>query len=185
MAGAEIREDELMWNADTDWRTCLRVIDGKTAALFASSAAGVAALAEAAPEAVTALGSCGQGIGRAFQILDDVQDYAPFRAGWGKELLKDLKEGVVSLPLVVALRRGDGPATFHVRRYLAGRGEVPLDPPAVHALLDETSASAVCLRLARRLCRGALATTEPHVRTDGLQRLVGALLAGLRDTAER
>jgi octaprenyl-diphosphate synthase len=185
MAGAEIREDELMWNAETDWRTCLRVIDGKTAALFASSAAGVATLAGASADAVAALGRCGQAIGRAFQILDDVQDYAPLRGGWGKEPLKDLKEGVASLPLVVALRRGDGPAAFQVRRYLAGRGEVPLDALPVHALLEETSAAAVCLRLARRFCRQSLAATEPYVRTDGLQRLVEALLAGLRDTVER
>ncbi len=91
----------------------------------------------------------------------------------------------MSLPLVVALRRGSGPAAFQVRRYLAGRGEVPLDLPAVHALLEETSAPAVCLRLARWLCQGALTATERHVQTDGLQLLVGALLDGLRDTVEQ
>ena len=182
MAGAEIREDELVWNPEIDWRSCLRVVDGKTAALFASSAAGVAAVAGGSSETVTALGACGQGIGRAFQILDDVQDYTPLRRGWGKEPLKDLKEGIVTLPLVVALRRGRGPAAHQVRRYLAEKGQMSLERRSVFALLRETSARAVCLRLARRLCLRPLVAAEPFFQTDGLQRLVSALLAGLRDT---
>jgi geranylgeranyl pyrophosphate synthase len=184
MAGAEMREDELLWNPETEWPSCLRIIDGKTAALFASSAAGVAALAGSSREGVAALEACGQGIGRAFQILDDVQDYVPLRSGWGKERLKDIREGIVTLPLAVALGRGRGPALSQVRRYLEGRGEVPLDPSPVYALLDETSALAVCQRLARRLCRRPLAAAEPLLHSDGLPRLVGALLAGLRDTRE-
>jgi octaprenyl-diphosphate synthase len=182
MAGAEMREDELLWNPDTEWPSCLRIIDGKTAALFGSSAAGVAALAGASEEGVTALEACGQGIGRAFQILDDVQDYVPLRSGWGKERLKDIKEGIVTLPLAVALERGRGPEASQVRRYLAGGGEVPLDASSIYALLGETSALAVCRRLARRLCRRPLAAAGPFLRTDGLRRLVDVLLAGLRDT---
>ena len=183
MAGAEMREDGLLWNPETEWTSCLRIIDGKTAALFASSAAGVAALGGVSDKGVAALEACGQGIGRAFQILDDVQDYVPLRSGWGKERLKDMKEGIVTLPLAVALERGRGPAAFQVRRYLEGKGQIPLDPSTAHALLDETSALAVSRRLARRLCRRPLAAAEVFLRTDGLQRLVGALLAGLRDTA--
>ena len=182
MAGAELREEELLWSPRTPWRSCVRIVDGKTAALFAASAAGTAILAGASAEAVAAMEACGQGIGRAFQILDDVQDYVPLRDGWGKEPLKDLKEGVVTLPLVVALKRGGEPAAGEVRRYLAARGERPLDPASVLALLEETSALAVTLRLARQHCRRSLAAAEPFLRADGLRRLVHALLAGLRDT---
>jgi octaprenyl-diphosphate synthase len=182
MAGAEIKEDELQWNPDADWRSCLRIIDGKTAALFASSAGGVAALAGSPPGTVAALEACGQGIGRAFQILDDVQDYVPLRNGWGKELLKDLSEGIVTLPLVVALRRGRGVAVGQVRQYLESRGEVALDPTSVLALLERTRALPACLRLARRHCLQALAAAGPFLHTNGLHRLVSALLAGLQDT---
>ena len=42
---------------------------------------GAAALAERMRAGIAALEACGQGIGRAFQILDDVQDYVPLRSG--------------------------------------------------------------------------------------------------------
>jgi octaprenyl-diphosphate synthase len=79
------------------------VIRGKTASLFgwACAAGGWAAGAEGnAPEA---LGVFGEGIGTAFQLVDDALDYAADPARLGKRLGADLEEGKATLPLIRAL----------------------------------------------------------------------------------
>jgi geranylgeranyl pyrophosphate synthase len=152
MTAAELRERELLWNPDASLSCYLRVIDGKTAALFAAAAEGTAALGGASPVTRQALTRCGRSLGCAFQIQDDVCDYAPTREASGKDTMKDLKEGIVTLPLIVALRH-DGPQARAIRRYLVSRGQVELDPQARDGLLAESDALARSVRLARRLLR--------------------------------
>jgi len=79
------------------------VVDGKTASLFgwASSAGGWAAGAR--PELAGALGAFGEGIGTAFQLVDDALDYAADPEKLGKRLGADLVEGKATLPLIRAL----------------------------------------------------------------------------------
>jgi octaprenyl-diphosphate synthase len=79
------------------------VIEGKTASLFgwACSAGGWAAGAEG--DVPAALGRFGEGIGTAFQLVDDALDYAADPAKLGKRLGADLVEGKATLPLIRAL----------------------------------------------------------------------------------
>jgi hypothetical protein len=79
------------------------------------------------------------------------------------------------------MKRGLGTAPAEIRRYLQGRGGVAMDPALVLELLEETQAMPICLRLARRICLQGLNAAEPFLLNDGLQGLVGGLLAGLRD----
>lgn len=77
----------------------LDVIDRKSAALIAwCCAAGAWAKGDAA--AAAALAAFGRGVGRAFQITDDVLDYAE---GTGKAPGADLRERKVTLPLLYAM----------------------------------------------------------------------------------
>jgi len=80
------------------------IVDGKTASLF-SWAARAGARAGGAGEAhVAALGEFGRGLGVAFQLVDDALDYDGDPARTGKRLLGDLREGKLTLPLLVAMR---------------------------------------------------------------------------------
>ena len=93
----------------------LRVVRGKTAALFAAACASGALLSEASPEIVDALRRYGDLVGVAFQMADDLVDFSPSS---GKPVGLDIRQRVLSLPLIYAAEdRIVGP---EVRRLLAG-----------------------------------------------------------------
>lgn len=81
----------------------LRVIDGKTASLFGWAAAAGGWAAGAPDEIAEALGRFGEGVGTAFQLVDDALDYAADPERLGKRLGADLVEGKATLPLIRAL----------------------------------------------------------------------------------
>jgi len=98
-----------------DHDSYLRVVRGKTAALFAAACASGAQLSEASPEIVDALRRYGDLVGVAFQMADDMVDFSPSS---GKPVGLDIRQRVLSLPLIYAAEdREVGP---EVRRLLAG-----------------------------------------------------------------
>ena len=98
-----------------DHDSYLRVVRGKTAALFAAACASGALLSEASPEIVEALRRYGDLVGIAFQMADDMVDFSPSS---GKPVGLDIRQRVLSLPLIYAAEdREVGP---EVRRLLAG-----------------------------------------------------------------
>jgi octaprenyl-diphosphate synthase len=98
-----------------DHDSYLRVVRGKTAALFAAACASGAQLSMASPEVVDALWRYGDLLGVAFQMADDMVDFSPSS---GKSFGLDIRQRVLSLPLIYAAEdRKVGP---EVRRLLAG-----------------------------------------------------------------
>ena len=98
-----------------DHDSYLRVVRGKTAALFAAACASGAQLSEASPEIIDALRRYGDLVGVAFQMADDMVDFSPSS---GKPVGLDIRQRVLSLPLIYAAEdREVGP---EVRRLLAG-----------------------------------------------------------------
>jgi octaprenyl-diphosphate synthase len=110
-AAAIIAEGEvLQLSAQHDTATTedayLEVIEAKTAALFAAAAEVGAAIAERPQDERAALRSFGRNLGIAFQLVDDVLDYGGRLAIMGKNAGGDFREGKVTLPVVLAYRRG-------------------------------------------------------------------------------
>ena len=94
-------------NPDTDEAAYLRVIERKTAVLFAA-ATRLGALLAGADEAVQQrLHDYGLNLGYAFQIADDVLDYTSDAGTLGKNLGDDLAEGKATLPLIHAIGHSD------------------------------------------------------------------------------
>ena len=83
----------------------LRVIRSKTAKLFEASARLAALLANATPAVEQQCADYGQALGTAFQVIDDVLDYDGDVTEMGKNLGDDLREGKVTLPLIIAMQR--------------------------------------------------------------------------------
>lgn len=97
-----------------------RSVHGKTAALFAISAAAGARQNEADDKVVKALAKYGLYLGMAFQIHDDLLDYAADGDEIGKPVGQDLLSGVFTLPLLLTLSV-DEPA---LRELVAGNAQV-------------------------------------------------------------
>lgn len=88
---------------DVSEETYFDIVHGKTASLFAWTGRSGARAAGAPPDAVDAMGRFGTHLGVAFQLVDDVLDYAGDPEVTGKALYTDLNEGKVTLPLLRAL----------------------------------------------------------------------------------
>lgn len=80
-----------------------RVLRGKTASLFAWAARVGARVGGASDRDQQRLAQFGECMGMAFQLVDDVLDYSGERTG--KTLLADLREGKLTLPLVLCVER--------------------------------------------------------------------------------
>ena len=84
----------------------LRVIQAKTAALFAAATEIGAVISNRSGTEAAALESYGRNLGIAFQLVDDALDYGGRAAALGKNVGDDFREGKITLPVVLAFRRG-------------------------------------------------------------------------------
>ena len=90
---------------DARQATYFDIVRDKTASLFGWAARAGAAVAGAPEPLVAALGDFGTHVGVAFQLVDDVLDYEGDPALTGKSLHADLREGKLTLPLILAVER--------------------------------------------------------------------------------
>ncbi len=91
----------------------LERISRKTACLMAACCKGGAYIGGGTDAQVALLEQYGQNLGMAFQIIDDVLDYSGSLATVGKPVGNDLRQGLVTLPLIYALQ---GEQNGHVER---------------------------------------------------------------------
>jgi octaprenyl-diphosphate synthase len=111
-AAAVIAEGEILQlNAAKDTTTTedayMGVIRRKTAELFAA-AAEVGVMLAGKPKADEAAArSYGMNLGISFQLIDDALDYGGSSAKLGKNVGDDFREGKITLPVVLAFRRGN------------------------------------------------------------------------------
>lgn len=82
----------------------LRVVSGKTAALFAVSMYTGASESNCTETLSKALGRIGYDLGVAFQIIDDILDFSDNQAHVGKSTRNDLKKGYFTLPVIFAIQ---------------------------------------------------------------------------------
>ena len=125
----QVRELQSAYDVDRTEAAYLASIEGKTAALFASSCRIGALVAGFERDRVDALTRFGRAYGMAFQVIDDVLDVVASSEQLGKPAGHDLVEGVYTLPTLRALQ---GPAGADLAALL-GR---PLEPEEVDKALS-------------------------------------------------
>ncbi len=111
-AAATIAEGEVMQlgaakNTATTEDEYLAVIRGKTAELFAAACEVGPVLADRPKAEQAACRSFGMNLGIAFQLVDDALDYGNNAVKLGKNVGDDFREGKITLPVVLAFRRGN------------------------------------------------------------------------------
>jgi octaprenyl-diphosphate synthase len=116
IAEGEVMQLMNMHDPSLDEAAYVQVIRSKTAKLFEASARLGAVLANAPAAIEQACADYGQALGTAFQVIDDVLDYAGAAEEMGKNLGDDLREGKVTLPLIAAMRRGTAEQRDLIRR---------------------------------------------------------------------
>lgn len=99
----ELGQMDNRYNIDLSVADYLEAISGKTAELFALSCAIGAYESGTSRKFAEQAGKIGLAIGMAFQIMDDILDYTQDQQKLGKPVLEDVKQGVYSLPLILAL----------------------------------------------------------------------------------
>ena len=164
-AAAVIAEGEVMQlstahNTHTTEDAYLAVISAKTAALFSAAAQVGAIIAKRDPTEEEALASYGRNLGIAFQLIDDVLDYSGQEKKLGKRVGDDFREGKVTLPVVLAYRRGDAEERAFWNRVLTENGQEDGDFETARALMARHKALTDSVERARHygaIARDALA----------------------------
>jgi octaprenyl-diphosphate synthase len=106
IAEGEVLQLLNMHDPDVSEERYLQVIRSKTAKLFEAAAELGALISGANDEQIAAAGEYGRSLGTAFQLIDDVLDYAGDAAEIGKNVGDDLREGKPTLPLIWLMSHG-------------------------------------------------------------------------------
>ena len=170
MASRVIAEGEVMQlitanDTDTGEAAYLEVIQSKTAQLFAAACRIGAVVADRPRVEEDALETFGMNLGIAFQLTDDVLDYSAKQATLGKSVGDDFKEGKITLPVVLAYRRGDEDERAFWRRTLENLEQGDGDLERAIALMDAHSALSDTIERARHY--GAMARDALGIFDDG------------------
>lgn len=133
-------------DASTDEARYRQVISNKTAKLFEAATHSAAILAGASDEQVAAMAAYGHHLGMAFQLIDDVLDYAGSADEMGKNVGDDLAEGKPTLPLIYTLAHGSEQARKLVHKAITEKTATDLTAIASeiagNGALDYTRAAA-------------------------------------------
>ena len=103
MTEGELLQLQKAGTGDTTQDDYLRIIYGKTAALFEACCQAAALSVRADEETVQAMGTFGRSLGIAFQVKDDILDYDARAETLGKPVGIDLREQKITQPLLCAL----------------------------------------------------------------------------------
>ena len=150
----------------TEETAYLEVIQSKTAALFAAAARIGAVVAGRPATEEEALNAYGTNLGIAFQLIDDALDYSAKQAELGKTVGDDYREGKITLPVILAFRRGTEEDRTFWRRTLEDLDQSEGDLERAQQLIQQHGALGDTLARARHY--GAIARDALGLFPDGV-----------------
>lgn len=151
LAEGEMLQQQKAFQSDTTVEDYLRIIFCKTGSLFVTACEAGAKSVQASSERLNAAGRYGRAIGMAFQIRDDILDYAGDEKT-GKPVGIDLREQKITLPLLGALSSTPDEAAWRqmihnipsnpdycdcIREFVLENGGVEYASEKLNAYLDE------------------------------------------------
>ena len=161
IAEGEVEQLTAQRRIETDEEHYLAIIAAKTAALFAAACRVAPVVAEAGEEVELALESYGKHLGIAFQLTDDVIDYASDAEVMGKGVGDDFRDGKMTLPLIFAYARGSDEDRAFWRSAVSGERVGDEDLAHAIGLMRSSGALADTIECARHYGRRAIDALAP------------------------
>jgi octaprenyl-diphosphate synthase len=180
IAEGEVMQLTAAKNTETSEAEYLAVISAKTAELFAAACEVGPVLAGRDAAEQAACRAYGMNLGIAFQLIDDVLDYGGTSDTLGKNVGDDFREGKITLPIVLAVRRATGSERGFWKRTLELGDVADTDLETArailrrHGALEETMARA---RLYGDRARDALKTFPASPMKHALLQVVDFCIA--------
>jgi len=135
MTEGELLALQRLGSVDLPVEEYFRIIDRKTAHLFAAACSVPALIPPIRPGAGDKLARYGESLGVCFQLVDDLLDFTGRREELGKPVLSDLKEGKLTLPLILLLPRVSAARRRLVEQVLEDRDFVRVAPEQILELV--------------------------------------------------
>ncbi|MBA3511977.1 MAG: polyprenyl synthetase family protein [Sphingomonas sp.] len=161
IAEGEVEQLTAQRRIDTGEEQYMQIIAAKTAALFAAACRIAPVIAEAGDEAEIALESYGRNLGIAFQLIDDVIDYASDATTMGKGVGDDFRDGKMTLPLILAYARGSAAERSFWEAAVAGERTSDEDLARAISLIRSSEALSDTIDRARHYARRAIDSLGP------------------------
>lgn len=166
-------ETEFCASSRFDRDSYLRMVRLKTAALFRAACECGALLAGGEHQHVLALGRYAQHLGVAFQIHDDLLPYTGSASVVGKPDTSDVRNGRLTLPVIIAHQAGDTADRAAIEVALSGKGDPVTARADLLDVLRRTDAVTATTRWARHYSRYAIAALRALPTTASRDRLRG------------
>lgn len=179
MAEGEIRQIELRGDVQGLTEEYISIIAGKTAA-FMSTCCRAGAICAHAPSGIEeSLAEYGLNVGLAFQITDDLLDLVGDPMLTGKPVGGDLRDGKVTLPVILAMQRAEETESCRIRNILSSGNPSQSDFDYIQSAVEKAGAIEAARETASRYATKAINETRklpPSPFRDALQVLAEATL---------
>ncbi|MDR2460147.1 MAG: polyprenyl synthetase family protein [Deltaproteobacteria bacterium] len=133
----ELKQLKLRFNSAISLDDYYDIIKSKTAVLMSSAARAGALIAKGTNKELAALTQYGLDFGLGFQIKDDILDYKADPKTLGKPTFKDLAEGRITLPIILAAKNLSAKSAKELLRLAAKKQRDPEDFLAIASLIEE------------------------------------------------
>lgn len=157
MVEGELLQLEHNWNLEVSAEDHLEICSRKTACLFSSCARLAGVLAEVDSSREEQLAEYGRCLGLAFQLTDDLLDYTSDQETLGKPVLKDLKEGKITLPVIYLLQRANSEEREFLQSVVGERNFSQQNKNRIITLVHKHEALTSLQELANQFARKAVA----------------------------
>ncbi|MGJ8681267.1 octaprenyl diphosphate synthase [Paraglaciecola sp.] len=167
---------------DTSEESYMQVIYSKTARLFEAATLLAAVLTDQTAEIETAMQDYGKYLGTAFQLVDDILDYAADAEVMGKNAGDDLAEGKPTLPLLYAMWHGNPAQSAQIKTAIeTGNGMQHFDE--IMSTMQQTGALDYTKQQALKASNQAIQALAPLPDSEYKDALVGLALIAVERAA--
>lgn len=156
MSEGEIIQLENTFNLELSEETYYQVISFKTASLLSASCKTAAILSGLTKEETSTLEKFGETLGVSFQLLDDALDYLNPTEVLGKKQLKDLEEGKVTLPLILAKKSANSLENSKLEKIFAQKEMSSEDKFFIASLVKKYETAKKTIQIATEKTRSAI-----------------------------